>query len=147
MMKNIKFDLPKHLHEIIGILLTLLSGGLMFILATKLLILGVDYSPHVWASFTIKAINLFWVTLAIYHVGLMFLITRSVMTGRTHYIIDAVVGFFGTLGLFFIVGSTIAGIYFGHANVEWFFNIPQMGLFAVGFIIEVITLLYFAFTE
>jgi hypothetical protein len=144
---KVKWSTPKNKFERIGLILTGITGVLMFILANKLFVFGINYEVSWVASLTTKAINLFWISLIMFHIGLMILITRSVLIGGTSTNIDYTVGLFAVIGVFMVIASTIAGIYFGKDIVPWFFNLRQPVMFGLGFITEAIALMYFAFTE
>jgi hypothetical protein len=130
-----------------GLIITGVFGVLMWILMNKLLLLGIDYRVTWITGITTKAINLFWVSLVLFHLGLMVLITRSVVKDKKKDYFDFIFGLLATFGVFALISATISGIYFGTGPVEWFFNVKQTYLFASGFIMEVVALLYFAFTE
>lgn len=147
MTKKIKFSLPENMWERLGLIITSIFGVMMWILANKLMVFGITYDVSFLVGITMRAIDLFWIALVLFHIGLMFLITRSVIIGGTKNYIDGVAGFVATVGIFSLISSTIAGIYFGNNPVIWLFGIKQFTLFSVGFMLEAVALIFFAITE
>jgi hypothetical protein len=133
--------------ERIGLIVTGIFGVMMWILMNKLSTIGIDHKVTWVTGVTTPAINLFWIALLCFHIGLMFLITRSVVKDRKKDYGDFIAGLVATIGVFALIGATISGIYLGTGPIEWLFEIKNSTLFAVGFILEVLALLYFSFTE
>lgn len=145
-MSKLKLSKPSKL-ERLGLIVTVLMSVLIWILANQLYNKGIEYSVHFLSNLTIKATSLLWIAVALYHVGLFTIATRSILVNQKNTIIDAVFMLVGILGVMLVLISLVGFYYFKVGQIDWFFGIQQSHLFYTGLILEIITNLYYAFTE
>ena len=120
-------------------------------LQNKFLDLGLEYRVTVFSGFTILAISLFWFVIAFYHFFFFGTIIRSVISHKhrtTHHYVDFMFGFIGFLGIFFLIGGAISGIYFEPNEIlPYFFDFTQINAYHLGIALQVLALLGFLSTN
>jgi hypothetical protein len=129
----------------------------LFILA--FLLFGIfDYAQNhfqdvnnisVMSWFNIQSITLFWIGVIAYHIVLFTAIFRAYNMKSTHYIYDFIFGTLAILGVYFIIGGAIAGIYYDtNEAIPWFFGFTQIVMYHVfGVFLQLLAFIWFASTE
>lgn len=148
---TVKPGLPDK-YEWILVGFALLSLWWLDTLQNKFIDLGLSYKVTFISGITYPAVNLFWIAVGLYHLFLFGTITRSMTSHKhrtTHHYLDFVFGFIGILGIFFLVGGAISGIYFGaDESLPFFFNITQINMYHLGGIfLQLISVGWFMFTN
>jgi len=134
-------------YERVGLFFMAALIALIWILSTGMFANGADIQVHWLANLPMPAIWLFWISIAIFHVGLFLVATRSLIHGTHNTVTDSIFLGVGIIGMILIVISLVAFRYFGFGSVPWFFNIQQYTVFWVGLLMEVSTMLYYGLTE
>lgn len=132
--------------------LALMLGSLMAMLQETSILQsdGLSWRPHLVAGVQFSGIIALWVTIIIFHIALFTIIARSVIVegrNKTNNWLDFSAGFIGIISIYFILTSTIYGLYRGLPNIEFLWNISSIFLIRLGFILEFLVALYFGFTE
>jgi hypothetical protein len=98
--------------------------------------------------FGMSAINLFWISIICYHIVLFTAIIRALLKPRTSHRWDFIFGSLAILGVYVIIGGALAGIYFGTVDViPWFFSLPQVTLYHIGVVLQVLAFIWFVLTD
>jgi hypothetical protein len=145
MAKKINFRLPNRFELGMFILAFILFGIL-------------DYAQNLFQDteninavtrFGISAINLFWVSVILYHIVLFTAIFRAYNAKSTHYVYDFIFGTLAIVGVYGIVGGAIGGIYYQtNEAIPWFFGLTQITIYHIfGVGLQVMAFIWFASTE
>lgn len=148
-MTNVKFKKPTR-GEAIAIMFMLFAFFGIFQSAQLYLALGDSWRPHLWAEVTLSGAVMFWLFFFVFHISMMFVMARSVLTktkSSTWNGYDFTIGFMMIIGLYFIVISTLYGVFKGEQAIEFLFNIKYSILLNIGFAIEAIGMLWYAMTD
>lgn len=136
--------------ELFFIFVMLASLMAMFQETNILRINGLEWNPHLVGGVQFSGIIAFWITIAIFHIALFTIIARSVIVegrNKTSNSIDYCVGFFGVIGVYAVLISTIYAVYRGLPNIEFLWNVSSIFLLRAGFIIEFLVALYYGTTN
>jgi hypothetical protein len=144
-MKNIILD--STWYERLGLLFMAGLTALIWILATGIFEDGPNDYVHWFSTVTMPTLWLFFICVALFHVGLFTVATRSLIRNAKNTILDSIMLGVGVMGMIVIVISIVGFIYFNFGPIEWFFNISQYTVFVVGLLMEVSTMLYYGLTE
>ena len=133
--------------ERVGLAIMAVSGALMWIVANGIFTKGFADKNSWLSGVQTPAISLFWILVAIYHIGLFVIAGRSIIVNEKNTAADAIAMGIGIIGVIFIITSVVGFYYFQTGNIDWFFGINQQTLFFTGMILEALTILYYASTE
>jgi hypothetical protein len=146
--RRIQFGLPS---KVEGFLI----GGMIFLLFMVDIIqneiqnFGLGYYvTFATAGHLIKAIDLFWIGILLFTIFAVFVFSRSIWEGRTDRKIDIFFGGLMFVGLVLLIAGAIGAFNFQPAQgVPWFYGLPQITIYHIGMLMEIIAGLYFAITK
>ena len=144
---KVKFKEPDKIEK--RILAAMVIFGVLWWISSNLFLQqGTSWQPHLISSILLPGVTVFWVSLIAYHILMMTIIVRSILKrGGTDNKYDYIVGFTMIIGVFCVITSVLYGVYNGKPLIEFFYDVPYMTLFAIGFLIEALGTTWFAFTE
>jgi len=148
-MADVNIKLPGRL-EAIGIMVMLFSLFALFQASNLYLIAGINWTTHFSGTIPLPGALMFWLFFILFHLSTMFVSARSLLIrgkNNTWNGFDFAFGFLMIIGLYLIVISTIYGVFKGETNIEFLWNIKYPILMNIGFTIETIGMLWYAFTE
>lgn len=118
--------------------------------ASNLYILaGESWFTHFSGSITFKGSIAFWVLSSIFLISTMFLVSRSLLVkGRnTFNTYDVMVGFLMVLGVFLVVIGTLYGVFKGQPNIEFLYNLKNVGVLRTGWILMTLGGIWYSITK
>lgn len=136
--------------ELFGIFFMLASLMALFQEVNLLFLAGLGWKFHFVGSVEASGLWAFWITLVIFHIAGLFVISRSVMIegrNKTNNAYDYIVGFLIILGIYLIITGTIYFLYRGIPEVEFLWNISYLFLIKSGFILVFLGTLFFGLTD
>lgn len=148
-MGQVKFKKPSRI-ESFGIAVMLFSLFALYQAAHIWPIRGIDWHAHFTANIPLHGGLMFWMFFLLFHISTMFIMARSVLDKSKHSTwngYDFVVGFTMIFGLYLIAISTIYSVWMGTPNIEFLFDLPYQALLNLGFAIQGVGVLWFAFTN
>jgi hypothetical protein len=146
---NINFKFPEKA-EMIALVIMLFSIFALFQSSFLYLAGGANWQPHLYGDVRLSGALMFWLFFLLFHFSTMFVMARSVIIKSkksTWNGYDFFVGFSMLIGLYFIIISTIYGVFRGIPNIEFLFNVPYITLMYAGFVIQAIGMIWYAITD
>jgi len=144
---TIKNPLESTWYERIGLLFLAATTAWIWIMSNAIFDDGFESTVHWLSGVNVLTIWQFWIALAIFHVGLFVVATRSLIRNTHNTMTDSIMLGTGIIGMMLISISLVGFFYFGHNQVTWFFGVQQMTIFWVGMLMEVSTMIYYGITE
>jgi hypothetical protein len=148
-MTNIEFKKPNK-SEAIALMVMLFSFFALFQASNLWLNAGVDWTTNLTSKIPLPGALMFWLFFLLFHIALMFVMARSVISkskNSTWNGYDFFVGFAMLVGLYFITISTVYGVFRGTPNIEFMWNISYPLLLQIGLGINSAGILWFGFTD
>lgn len=146
---NIEFKKPNKL-ESWGLVVMLFSFFALFQASNLWLNAGIDWTTNLTAEIPLPGALMFWIFFLLFHIALMFVMARSVISkskNSTWNGYDFFVGFSMLVGLYFITISTIYGVFRGQPNIEFMWDVSYRLLLQIGLGINAVGILWFGFTD
>lgn len=114
--------------------------------------LGINAVGTIISGVKVPLVGIMWFSFVMFHIFLMVVIGRSMWKkgiDQTHHYYDLTAGIIILLGTFFMLIPTIVMLMGQGPDwiMPWFFNIGRITLYHIGIAIQVLGLVYFAFTK
>lgn len=107
---------------------------------------GTTFTILTWWG--LSAIFSWWLFFALYNVTMFIVFGRALRSRKTTYKYDVIFGIISFVCLLFIIGAGVGAFYYKPEEaLPYALNIPQITLYHVGILGQLVSLAYFIITE